>query len=145
MFKAFHYGHFVHDPLGVIEDILSGILEAHFHNLLHGKLLTSDDVVHPPDNTTRPAAQLRTNVVLPGDHLGQIVGEIRLHVVEYKQLVLCIDDADHVIGPEDALLAEANQVVVHKSAVPGMVLYINRMERMIQAAGDPEMDFGNPP
>lgn len=144
MFEALHNRHFVHDPFGIIEDLLAGILQSHLHHLLHGKLLASGDVVHPSHDSTRTTAQHRTHVVLPGDHLGQVVGQVRFHVVEYKQLVLAINDAYYVVGPEDTFFVESDQLVVYEGPIPGVVFDVNRLEGVIEAARDSEVDFGNP-
>lgn len=90
MLQALHDGHLVHDSLGVVDDLLAGILQPHLHHLLHRKLLAREHVVDYPDDATGPAAQLVTYVILGGDDLGQVVGQIGFHVVEDKQLVLWI-------------------------------------------------------
>lgn len=144
MFKALHNRHFVHDPLGVVDDLLSGILETHLHHLFHGKLFARGHIVHHPHNTARTRSQFRSHIVLAGDHLGQVVRMVRFHVVEHEQLVLGIQDAYHVVGAQDSLVACAHQMATYIGTVARVVLYENRSEGVVEITGQPEVDLGDP-
>lgn len=122
MFETLHYRHLVHDPFGVVKDLLAGVLKLHFHHLFHREFIPRGYVIHQPDNATRTAAQLLANVVFAGDHLGQVVREVRLQVLEYKQLVFRIQDGYHIVRPKDTLLAVPDVPSTDIGSVPGLVL-----------------------
>ena len=122
MFQALHDCHFVHDPLGIIDDLLARILQPHLHHLFHGVFLASGYIVDQAHNATGPTAQLLAHIVLALDHPGQVVGEIRFHVVEHKQFVLGIQDADNVIGTQDAFVAQSNQFSTDERSIARLVL-----------------------